>query len=67
MKLNDYIARTTGQKTLIEAKMKEFEGLLLVGNSKAADAIREETHTLLDSYFDSQGEFVELVKQGKFQ
>lgn len=64
--LAELSAKIGGQKTLVEAKMKEFEGYMMVGNGAAADKVREETHALLDSYFDSQAEAISAMRRGKF-
>lgn len=59
-------AAAAGQRTLIDAKMKEFEGYRLVGEFKAAEECRRATHDLLDAWFDAQGAFAEDVRRGRF-
>lgn len=60
------ISTLTGQRALIEAKMKEFEGHRLIGNRMTADACREEAHTLMDAWFDGQADVAEIMRRGGY-
>ena len=66
-KLDEMVTRSVGQRALIEAKMKEFEGLLLIGNDRAADACREDVHSLVDAFFDSQAQFIAAAMKGELR
>lgn len=60
------IGNLAGQRTLVEAKMKEFEALRLIGDKLAAERCREEAHTVLDAWFDGQGELADDLRRGKY-
>ena len=55
-----------GQRALIEAKMKEFEGLHLIGNRNDAERCREDAHALLDAWFDGQAELAGNIRRGRY-
>lgn len=65
-KAHEFASRSSGQRAIIEAKMIEFAGFLMIGDSKAAEKIREDAHTFLDSFFDSQSEVVAAALRGDF-
>lgn len=60
--VNDLLSRSAGQRSLIDAKIKQFEGLRFIGDKIAADRCREEAHALLDAHFDCQAELVQAVR-----
>jgi hypothetical protein len=60
------ISSLGGQRALVEAKMREFEGLRMIGHKDAAEKCREDAHSLLDSWFDAQGEMAEHLRAGKY-
>lgn len=66
MKITRDITTMSGQRSLIEAKMKEFEGLRQIGDKFAAEKCREEAHAFLDAWFDAQGEFAEHLRAGRY-
>lgn len=55
-----------GQRALIDAKMKEFEGFRMIGNKSAAEKCREEAHSLMDAWFDGQASFSEDMRRGRY-
>lgn len=55
-----------GQRALIEAKMKEFEGMRLIGDMATAETIREQAHALLDAWFDGQASLAENLRRGRY-
>jgi hypothetical protein len=60
------VSALNGQRALLEAKMKEFEGLRMIGNMAAAEKCREDAHALLDAWFDGQASFAEDVRRGRY-
>lgn len=55
-----------GQRALLDAKIKEFEGLRFVGDVAGAELCRDHAHTLLDSLLDEQAEFAVYVRRNGF-
>lgn len=66
MDLWQHYSVLSGQRAMVEVKMKEFEALRLIGKAVEAEKCREDAHALLDAWFDGQGDMAETMRRGGF-